>query len=223
MRSQDYPPRCRVSGPVRARDGPSRAWTLHLAAACAACLSGGSWAAESGPSFDCAQKLTSSVEQRICKDEKLGALDRQMAEAYDAAWTKTTAADTQTLVTAQRAWVKARNDCWKSQEVNACIENAYRNRISELQARYRLLEPVGSARYLCPGPPPQEATADYFNTDPPTAMVSYAGATQLMRVAPSGSGARYNGGNRQLWEHQGIGLITWGAGAREMSCPKQEK
>ena len=181
---------------------------------------GSACAADAGPSYDCAQKLTSSVEQRICKDETLAALDRQMADAYQEAWAKTNAADTQTLVTAQRAWVKTRNDCWKASDVTACIQNAYRNRISELQARYRLLAPVGSARYQCPGPPPQEATADYFPTDPPTAMVTYAGATQLMRVAPSGSGARYVGGNRQLWEHQGIGLITWGAGTVEMQCPK---
>ena len=177
-------------------------------------------AAEAGPSYDCSQKLTSSVEQRIYKDESLAALDRQMAEVYQAAWAKTNAADTQTLVTAQRAWVKVRNDCWKAADVTACVQGAYRNRISELQARYRLLTPVGSARYQCPGPPPQEATADYFETDPPTALVTYAGATQVMRVTPSGSGARYTGGNRQLWEHQGVALITWGAGTMEMRCPK---
>ena len=103
----------------------------------------------------------------------LAALDRQMTEVYQAAWAKTNAADTQTLVTAQRAWVKVRNDCWKAADVTACVQGAYRNRISELQARYRLLTPVGSARYQCPGPPPQEATADYFETDPPTALVTW--------------------------------------------------
>jgi len=180
----------------------------------------GTRAADTGPSYDCTQKLTSSVEQRICKDEALAALDRRMAGLYQDAWAKTNAADTQTLAGAQRAWVKTRNECWKSPDVSACIEGAYRNRIVELQARYRLLEPVGSARYLCPGPPAQEATAVYFATDPPSAMVTYAGATQLMRVAPSGSGARYTGGNRQLWEHQGVALISWGAGTVEARCPK---
>lgn len=181
---------------------------------------GSAFAAPGGMSFSCTQKLTSSVEQRICKDEALSALDRQMAEAYQAALARTSGSEAETLATAQRAWVKSRNDCWKASDVPACIESAYRHRTSELQARYRLLAPVGSARYLCPGPPPQEATADYFATDPPTAMVTYAGATQLMRVAPSGSGARYVGGNRQLWEAQGVGLITWGAGTVEMRCPK---
>ncbi|MCC7217103.1 MAG: MliC family protein, partial [Burkholderiales bacterium] len=37
-------------------------------------------------------------------------------------------------------------------------------------------------------------------------------------AAPSGSGARYQGGGRQLWEHQGVALIRW-TSAPEQSCP----
>ncbi len=176
---------------------------------------------ETAPSFDCAQKRTSSVEQRICKDPKLAALDRQLGQAYAAAQGQATPADAQTLTNAQRDWVRTRNACWKNADVPACVENAYHDRISELQARYRLVAPVGSARYLCPGPPAQEVVADYFATDPPTAMVQYAGATQFMRVARSGSGARYTGGNRQLWEHQGVAMLNWGASTQELRCPKQ--
>lgn len=174
--------------------------------------------AQGGPSFDCAQKLTSSVEQRICADPKLAALDRQMAGAYEAATAKATRADARTLETEQRGWIKGRNDCWKQADVQACVEAAYRMRIAALQARYRLVEPVGSARYDCPGNPPREASATYFATDPPTAIVEYAGATQLMYAAPSGSGARYQGGNRQLWEHQGVAMIRWSSAA-EQNCP----
>ena len=173
------------------------------------------------PSFDCAQKLTSSVEQRICRDPQWAALDRQAADVYAAALAKTTPLDAQALTAEQRGWIKRRNDCWKAAEVPACVETAYHDRIAELQARYRLLEPVGSGRYLCPGPPPQEAVADFFATDPPTAIVQYAGATQYMRVAPSGSGARYTGGGRQFWEHQGTALITWAPSTQELSCPKR--
>ncbi len=173
---------------------------------------------QTGPSFDCAQKLASSVERRICADANLAALDRQLAEAYAAATAKATRADAQALAAEQRGWIRGRNDCWKHSDVQACIESAYRTRIAGLQARYRLIEPVGSARYECPGNPAREATADYFATDPPTAIVEYAGATQLMYAAPSGSGARYKGGNRQLWEHQGVAMIRW-SGAPEQNCP----
>lgn len=174
--------------------------------------------AQTGPSFDCAQKLASSVEQRICADAKLAALDRQMAEVYAAATAKATRADAQALAAEQRGWIKGRNDCWKQADVPACVERSYRMRIAGLQARYRLVDPVGSARYECPGTPAREASADYFATDPPTAIVEYAGATQLMYAAPSGSGARYQGGNRQLWEHQGVALIRW-TSAAEQRCP----
>jgi uncharacterized protein len=179
-------------------------------------------ATDAGPSFDCAKKLTSSVERRICADPKLAALDRQMADVYAAATARATEADAQSLAAMQRGWIKGRNDCWKNADVPACVATSYRQRIAELQARYRLLAPVGSGRYLCPGTPPREATAEFFETDPPTALVDFAGATQLMFVAPSGSGARYTGGNRQFWEHQGVAMIRWSAAAPEMSCPMRK-
>ena len=54
------------------------------------------------PSFDCSQKLTSTVEQRICKDPMLAALDRKLAEAY-AAWRgPATAPSAQSLPAAHR-------------------------------------------------------------------------------------------------------------------------
>ncbi len=177
--------------------------------------------AQASPSFDCSQKLVSSVEQRICKDANLAALDRAMAVAYAGATAKAAGADAQALLAAQRAFVVARNNCWKTSDVQSCVEAAYRHRTAELQARFALIKPAGSARYQCPGPPVQEATADFYATDPPTAMVQFAGATQLMFLAPSGSGARYNGGNRQFWEHQGVAAINWGASTTELRCPKQ--
>ena len=143
-----------------------------------------------------------------------------MAGAYAAALAKATGADASALETAQRAFIKSRNDCWKTTDVQECVENGYAHRTAELQARYGLLKAIGSGRYQCPGAA-QEVTAEFFATDPPTAMIQYAGVTQLMFSAPSGSGARYTGGNRQFWEHQGVALVYWGGPrASEMRCPK---
>jgi uncharacterized protein len=175
--------------------------------------------AQAKPSFDCAPKLTSSVERRICQDPKLAALDRQLADVYDAAQATASAADKQTLTATQRAWVKGRNDCWKASDVPACVQTSYHNRISELQAQYRLVAPVGTGRYLCKGPPAQELVAEFFETDPPTAIVQFGGTTQFMRIARSGSGARYTGGNREFWEHQGVATLKWQASGKELSCP----
>jgi len=71
-------------------------------------------------------------------------------------------------------------------------------------------------------PPAQELTAEFFETDPPTAMIQFSGATQFMRVARSGSGARYAGGNRQFWEHQGVATLRWNASGKELSCPMRK-
>jgi len=121
----------------------------------------------------------------------------------------------------QRDWIKGRNDCWKDVDATACVTKNYRQRIAELQASFRLVAPVGSARYACPGAPPAEASADFFATDPPTVAVTYLGATQVMFALPSGSGARYGSGNSQFWEHQGTAMIRWKAAKREISCPKR--
>ena len=177
-------------------------------------------AAQAKPSFDCSQKLASSVEQRICQDEKLAALDRQMADAYAAALAKSAGADAQALQATQRGFIKSRNDCWKDTDVQGCVENAYPRRIATLQAQYGLVPAAGAARYQCPGSPTQEVTAEFFATDPPTVMIRFVGATQLMFQAPSGSGTRYAGGDRQFWEHQGVALVRWGAATRELRCPK---
>ena len=181
----------------------------------------GALPAQTGPSFDCTQKLTSTVEQRICKDPKLAALDRKLAEAYGAAEYQATAADKQALANDQRAWVRTRNDCWKSPDVPACVDHAYHDRIADLTARYRLMEPVGIGRYLCPGPPAQEAVAEFYNTDPPTALVQYAArrrscasrARAAERATPAASASS---GSTRAWRR-----IKWSASAPEVSCPKK--
>lgn len=174
--------------------------------------------AETGPSFDCAQKPASSVEQRICADAKLAALDRQMAEVYAAATAKATRADAQALVAEQRGWIKGRDECWKVEDQAACVADAYRLRIAELQARYRLLAPVGSATYACDDAPGSEVTATFFATDPPTAIAERGDEVSFMVAQPAASGARYQGRNESLWEHQGEAVITWGYGAPELRC-----
>jgi uncharacterized protein len=195
---------------------PLRPLSLLIVLACAPMAH-----AQAGPSFSCDPPPESTVEKLICKDAALAALDRRLADAYKAATAKAAGEAASTLVTLQRGWIKGRNECWKDGDVAACVARSYRQRIAELQAGFRLVEPVGSARYACPGTPPAEASADYFATDPPTAVVTYDGATHIMFAMPSGSGARYAGGNNQIWEHQGVAMIRWHAAKREVRCPKR--
>lgn len=199
---------------------PTRSLPLLLALSHALALASLAHA-QSGPSFSCEPPPESTVEKLVCKDASLSALDRRLAEAYKAATAKAEGTAATTLAATQRGWIKGRNDCWKDGDVAACVDKSYRQRLAELQAGFRLIEPVGSARYDCPGPPPGQASADYFATDPPTAVVTFGGATQIMFALPAGSGARYASSNSQIWEHQGVALIRWHAAKREARCPKR--
>lgn len=171
-----------------------------------------------GPSYDCAA-ARGIIETLICQDPGLAALDRQMAAVYAAAEQKASNEFPLVLKPEQRNWTKTRNGCWTSDERRDCVSAAYRLRIAELQARYRLIEPLATATYACPDKTP--VSAAYFQTEPATLVATRGDSTVLMFIQPSASGARYAGRNESLWEHQGEALIQWGYGAPEMVCPKQ--
>ena len=171
-----------------------------------------------GPSFDCAKAEAGSIEALICGDAALSAADRKMAEVYRAASTKAGDEQPPVLKGEQRGWIKGRDECWKSDAQRACVADAYRSRIAELQARYRLVPITGSAVYVCDGQPANEVIATYFATDPPTAIAERGDQVSLMYQQPSGIGAKYQGPNEMIWEHKGEAMISWGYGNPEMRC-----
>jgi len=173
------------------------------------------------PSFDCGKVEVGSVEELVCKDAGLAALDRKLDEVYAAATQKTTNEHPPILKAEQRGWVKGRNDCWKSVDRRQCVEDNYRRRIAELQARYRLVPGTEAVRYICDNDPHNEIVATFFETDPPTMIAERGDSVSLMYLQPSGSGAKYQGRNETFWEHHHCeALITWGYGAPEMRCKK---
>ena len=90
-------------------------------------------ARRAAPSFDCS-KASGQVEELICSDPELAALDVELARLYRAVSAQTTGQKLKTLRTYQRGWIKGRNDCWKAVGVGvrACVEVSYRDRIREL-------------------------------------------------------------------------------------------
>ena len=174
-----------------------------------------------GPSFDCGKAKAGSIEEMICKDDGLAALDRKLAEVYAAASQKAVNEHPPVLKAEQRGWIKGRNDCWKSSERRKCVEDNYRLRIAELQARYRLVPGTGPITYVCDGDPRNEVVATFFQTDPPTLIAERGDSVSLMYLQLSGSGTKYQGRNESLWEHQGEAVITWGYGSPEMRCTKR--
>ena len=179
-------------------------------------MSGASLAAT--PSFDCGKVETGSIEEMICTDDPLSALDRKLTAVYAAASKKAADEHPPVLKGEQRGWIKGRDECWKSDDKRRCVEESYTLRIAELQARYRLVSFTGPVFYVCDGQLTNEVVATFFQTEPPSAIAERGDQTSWMVLQPAASGAKYQGRNETLWEHQGEALITWGFGAPAMRC-----
>lgn len=192
---------------------------VTLLAIAAGALARASAAAE-GPSFSCAEVKAGSIEELVCKDGSLSALDRTLADVYAAAAKKATNEHPPVLKAEQRGWIKGRDECWKSDDERACVENQYKRRIAELQAKYRLVAHTDPVTYACDDAPGSEVVATFFETDPATLIAERGDDVSLMYVQPSGSGAKYQGRNESFWEHQGEATIVWGFGARPLHCKK---
>ena len=170
------------------------------------------------PSFDCNKVDAQSMEAIVCGDPELAEMDVQLSKTYSAALGK--AGNGKKKLTAeQRGWVKGQHDCWKTDDKKACLKNGYRYRTAELQARYRLVEPTGSATYACDGG--ETIRASYYSTEPASAVVTRGKDSVFMTVQASASGARYSGGNASVWEHQGEAMIRWTHDGPERHCSKK--
>ncbi|MGW8207301.1 MAG: MliC family protein [Hyphomicrobiaceae bacterium] len=182
-------------------------------------LSTGSALAAS-PAFDCSKAEAGSIEALICNNDGLAKLDRTLADVYSSALKKAADEHPPVLKAEQRGWIRERNKCWKSDDKPRCVANAYRRRIAELQARYRLVPGRGPFEFACDGSQANRIVATFFPTDPPTLIAERGDSVSFMVLAPSASGARYEGRNESFWEHQGEARVTWGHGAPEMRCKK---
>lgn len=177
---------------------------------------GVAWA--EGPSFDCSAVEPGSIEVLICDDAELSAIDRTMAEVYAAASAKAVNEHPPVLEVEQRGWIKGRDECWKSDDVRGCVEQAYRRRLAGLQAGYRLVSERGPVTYVCDGQSANQVIAVFFETDPPTLIAERGDQVSLMYLEPAAGGAKYQGRNEILWEHHGEAKITWGFDGPEMHC-----
>lgn len=175
-------------------------------------------ASVSAQSFDCGKVEAGSIEELICQDTELSALDVKIAEVYEAALKKAANEHPPVLKAEQRGWIKGRNECWKNEDKRGCVEEAYRLRIAEIQARYRLVPFKGPVFYMCDDQPVNEVVATFFETDPPTLIAERGDQVSFMVLQPSGSGAKYQGRNETFWEKAGEVMVTWGYGSPEMRC-----
>lgn len=174
-----------------------------------------------GPAFDCA-KAQGEVQQLICKDAGLAALDRKLDGVYKAASAK--ARETlSTLRTEQRGWIKGRDECWKAKgpdnavyltaswtasSVPECVEAQYRLRTAELQALYQLVTPK-TVTFACQNNPANAIVGDFFDTDPPTARLERGDRVVTVYQVRAASGAKYEGQNVEFWNKGQEASVSW--------------
>jgi len=158
-----------------------------------------------GPSFDCA-KARSAAEKLVCEDADLARLDRLVADRYAAALkvirgldagARQAEADLRTL---QRGWIKGRDECWKADDLRACVESSYLRREGELVARWMLEEPTGIAFWACDGNPANEVVTYFYATTLPSVRIERGDSVDAGSLAPTGSGSKYEGSfGRSIW------------------------
>lgn len=173
------------------------------------------------PSVDCA-KADHDIEQLICKDDELAALDKQLAEAYRTAYRNFPADGRDTLKASQRGWVKGRNDCWKADDPRGCVKFEYETRISELQIQGGNLVVPAPVQYQCDGGEYDYLTAIFYQKTAIPSVVLTRGDDQVIAfLAPSGSGAKYEGRNVSFWEHHGEAAGNWKG--KPFNCTVQKR
>ncbi|WP_298496973.1 MliC family protein [uncultured Maritimibacter sp.] len=159
--------------------------------------------AQDGPSFDCA-KAESSAEEAICASPELAALDQRVADVYARALAAAEGLDAgaedavATLHSEQRGWIGGRDDCWKEDDLNACVETAYLMRESQLTARWMLAEPTGTTVWACDDG--GEVVTTYYDTPLPSVRFEVGDSVDVGSMVRTGSGSRYDGSfGRYIW------------------------
>lgn len=152
--------------------------------------------AQTGPSFDCGQ-ANSSAEQLICSDTELAALDQRVADRFAAALAaiKEFGSGAQeaedTLRAYQRGWIKGRDECWKAEDLRACIQDEYLRREAQLVAQFMLETPSSVTSWQCAGNPANEVVTFFFDTPLPGVRIERGDSIGTGTLVESASGAKY--------------------------------
>jgi uncharacterized protein len=195
--------------------------------ALAAALTAASAAAQGGPSFDCA-RADGSAQALVCADAALAALDRRLADRYAAALAVAKGLDAgaaeaeATLRAEQRGWIKGRDDCWKADDLRACVEDAYLRRIGLLTAMWMLDPPGETVFYQCGDSPADELAVIPFPGDPAAVRLERGDRVEPAVQTRAASGARYNGDfGVMFWSKGDEATLDWPPEAQGLTCRRR--
>ena len=185
------------------------------------------------PSFDCS-KVDSSAEEAICVSEDLAALDLELARLYGLALKgpHMTAERKATLKAKQRGWIKGRNDCWKARiGLEPCVAGSYVMRIDEIRTGYADARSddqngasTGPFAYRCDGFDAL-VSAVFVNAGTPRVSLRWHEEGVVLKIVPSGSGAKYASDNYQagtfmFWTKADEAIFAR-PGEPELSCKSE--
>ena len=169
--------------------------------------------------IDCT-KASSDVEQLVCSDPALSALDQRLGTVYKEAETKQGSPVPQWFVNEQRGWNSERDACGKSGNMKTCVDSAYTRRIAAIQARNLLVPTKGPVTYSCPlNGDHGEVVAMFADTDPPTVVLERGDQSVVAYFRKAASGARYEGDNVIFTDKGGEVQIIWQGTA--LKCREQ--
>ena len=187
--------------------GPSRYLVLPLLLALAG-FAGSTYSAS--PAFDCG-KAEGEVELLICSDDDLALLDIRLAKTYTQASKNIPEEERANFRALQRGWIKGRNDCWKAEDVRACVEFSYQSKTVELQIAGGLLEAPRYRSLRCgEGTEAVPFTVSvYRNADPVSAVLTRGNDQVIAFAQVDSSGRRYVAPNVSLTVAEGQATVQW--------------
>ncbi|MCF1428761.1 MAG: MliC family protein [Shewanella sp.] len=157
--------------------------------------------ATADPSVDCS-KADGQVEQAICQTPNLQRLDNKLHEVYQAAIKQTSGEEKSLMQAFHQTWIKARNNCWKSDKLGQCVENNYKTHIAQLQIQAGKVTVPAPMTYQCKT---QNLMVYFYNdTEVPVAVINELNPTtpdqQIYAfISQSASGGKYEAHNLTFW------------------------
>lgn len=176
---------------------------------------------------DC-EHIEYNDDKLICQDDNFKKLDEQMNTVFEQAQkvaleTEEGKAAFEKLLTTQREWINSRHDCWKSDVgLIPCVKNLYENRISELQAHWKLIPSIAMNQFIC------EDNTEFFITEYETkplasATVDYEGQRAVLAQTVVASGVKYVGANdRYVWLKGKEAIFFWDQTKGIQHCSTQD-
>jgi uncharacterized protein len=161
------------------------------------------------PAGHCAA-VSGAVEQLICSDEELSALQVELADAYNNTLAALPAAERPDLAFGQQAWKHSLDECLTAAEPANCTSDRLLTRTVWLQIRSGQQPPPITASYSCEGEATLPITAAYYNATVPASAVLARGQEQVIALRTrSASGSKYAAEGVELWEHHGEATVYW--------------